>query len=220
MSVPILTIPEAAFDPSRYVAVRTQNNLVKYLLRLVRMSSFFLVLTYLVGTFAVKPLMESTILQKLDFLENCRGKLRDLYLNVIGRVNYIPIVAIHKKDVKGKLFADAVCQTEESVLKEKEDQSDEALGMNFVSSGLDRLSESLNKCTGFHTAQIPHFRVVDYCLKDFRQKTDMLYFNQRTLFSGPLVSSEAKTKVAAKNMSQEVKTEIRTIKGLYMSGMV
>lgn len=217
MSVPILTIPESAFDPSKYVAIRTQNNLVKYLLRLVRVSSVFLVLAYLVGTFGVRPLLETTILQRLDFLENCRGKLRDLYLNVIGRVNYIPIVAIHKKDGSGKLCADAVCQTEDSVLGEAEDSTDSALGMNSVLCGLSQLSESLSKCTGFKTSHLPHFRVVDYCLKDFRQKTDMLYFNQRTLFSGPTHGLESKKD--AKNTSQEVKTEIRTIKGLYMSGM-
>lgn len=216
MSVPILTIPETAFDPTRYVAVRSQNNLVKYLLRLVRASSVFLIIAYLVGTFAVRPLMEATILQKLDFLENCRGKLRDLYLNAIGRVNYIPIVAINKNDGSGKLYADAVCQTDKSSLKQEEDETDSALGMRSVATGLTQLSEALRQCAGFKTSQLPHYRVVDYCLKDFRQKTDMLYFNQRNLFSG---STDNKTKQPAKNMSQEVKVEIRAIKGLYMSGL-
>lgn len=214
MSVPILTIPETAFDPRRYVTARTQNNLLKFLVKLLRGSSLFLVLAYLVGIFGLRPLMETTISQKLDFLQNCRGQLRDLYLNVIGRVKHIPIVAIHKEGASGKLYADAICQTDETTQKH-DVVTDDALGMDSVGTGLHRLSEALERCAGFQTGQLPHYRVVEYCLKDFRQKIDLLYFNQRTLFSG---ATDNGTKQASKNMSQEVKTEIRGVKGLYMSG--
>lgn len=217
MAVPILTIPESAFDPSQYVSARQKNNLITFLLKLVRGSSALLVLMYLVGLFGIKPLMETTVLQKLDFLEKCRGNLRDLYLNIIGKVNYIPIVTVNKNNGCRKLYADAICQTDELVQPTESEETQSTLGMNKVTSKLQSLLDSLNNCKTLLTTDMPHYRVVDYTLKDFRQKTDMLYFNQRNFFSGPTTQNGKKQ--AQKNMAQEVKTDIRGIKGLYMSGL-
>lgn len=216
MAVPILTIPEAAFDPAAYtLAQRRQSRLVKYLLTLTRGSAVFLVLAYVVGLFALKPLMESTALQRLDFLEAARGKLRDLYLNVINRVNYIPIVAINKKDGSGKLYADSVCQTED--LQQKEDeQKEEKLGLGGIHGKLTKLHQVLKQCDSFLTSELPHYKVVNFQLKDFRQKTDMVYFNQRELFEAPKEGKEKKSR----NLAQEVKTNIRSVKGMFMSGQV
>lgn len=215
MSVPILTIPESAFDPNAYTAGRRQQTkLIRYLLSLTRGSAGLLVLAYLVGLFGIKPLMELATSQRLDFLEACRGKLRDLYLNVIGRVNYIPIVAINKNDGSGKRYADAVCQTED--LNAKEPQP-EALGLEAVQAKLTKLSDVLRQCDSYESTKLPHYKVMDFLLKDFRQKTDMVYFNQRELFDK---KKEANSKEKAKNLAQEVKTNIRLIKGMYMSGQV
>lgn len=216
MAVPILTIPEAAFDPAAYtLAQRRQSGLVKYLLTLTRGSATFLVLVYVIGLFALRPLMETTALQRLDFLEAARGKLRDLYLNVINRVNYIPIVAINKKNGSGKLYADSVCQTED--LQQKEDeQKEEKLGLGGIHGKLTKLHQVLKQCDSFQTSELPHYKVVDFQLKDFRQKTDMVYFNQRELFEAPKEGKEKKSR----NLAQEVKTNIRSVKGMFMSGQV
>lgn len=217
MAVPILTIPEAAFDPAAYtVGQRRRSRLVRYLLTLTRGSAGFLILAYLVGLFALKPLMETTTLQRLDFLEACRGKLRDLYLNVINRVQYIPIVAINKNDGSGKLYADSVCQTED-LQKQQEQGQEEALGLGAVQSKLTKLHQALKQCDSYLTSELPHYKVVNFLLKDFRQKTDMVYFNQRELFDAP---KDSHGKEKSRNLALEVKTNIRGIKGLFMSGQV
>lgn len=214
MSVPILTIPETAFDPSAYTGVRRQSNLVRYLLTLTRGSAGLLILAYLVGLFAIKPLLELTTIQRLDVLAACRGRLRDLYLNVIGRVNYIPIVAINKNDGTGKRYADAICQTNDLSAKEPESG---ALGLESVHEKISKLAEVLKQCNGFLVAQMPHYRVADFLVKDFKQKTDMVYFNQRELFEEP---KDPRSKEKSKNLALEVKNNIRRIKGMFMSGQV
>lgn len=214
MSVPILTIPESSFDPTAYTGVRRQSNLVRYLLTLTRGSAGLLVLAYLVGLFAIKPLLELTTVQRLDFLEACRGKLRDLYLNVIGRVSYIPIVAINKKDGSGKRYADAICQTDDLNAKEP---TPEDLGLEAVREKLSKLSAVLSQCDSYLTAQMPHYKVVDFQIKDFRQKTDMVLFNQREIFEEP---KGPQSREKSKNLAVEVKNNIRRIKGMFMSGQV
>lgn len=216
MVVPILTIPESAFDPTAYtIGRKRQSKLIRYILTLTRGSAGLLILAYLVGLFALKPLMEITTSQRLDFLETCRAKLRDLYLNIIGRVDYIPIVAINRNDGSGKLYADAVCQTED-LQTQQEDLAIEALNLGAVHEKMSKLSDTLKQCVSYLTSGMPHYKVVDFLLKDLRQKTDMVYFNQRELFD--VKETQGKTK--SRNLAQEVKTSIRGIKGMYMSGQV
>lgn len=215
MAVPILTIPEGAFDPSAYSASphnKKKSQLLQYLLRLTNGSATLLVLAYIIGLFALKPLLELTATRRLDFLEKCRGKLRDLYLNAIGRVNYIPIVAINKHDGSGKLYADAICQTDDL----KDDQDIGSLGQDAILTKLQKLSALIEKCLGFLVKDMDHYRVIDFALKDLQQKTDLTIFNQRELFSG----NSTGPKTTKKNLALDVKNEIRGIKGMYMSGQV
>lgn len=211
MSVPILTIPETAFEASAYTSGHRRNShLLRFLLRLTNGSAAALVVAYIVGLLALRPLMERTVLQRLDFLETCRGKLRDLYLNAIGRVNYIPIVAINRGDGSGKLYADAVCQTDDAPKEGADGEQD--LAMAPVVTKLQKVLERLAECVSFQVAEFPHYKVLDFGLKDLRQKTDLVFFDQRKIFSGTLTAPRPP------NMAQEVKNEIRSIKGMYMSG--
>lgn len=222
MAVPVLTIPESAFDPSAYTpGSRKQSQLLRYLLSLTRGSAGLLILAYVVGLFAFKPLMELTVTQRLDFLEACRGKLRDLYLNLIGRVSYIPIVAINRNDGSGKLYADSVCQTQD-LHKQQQEQTLEVLGLGAVHLKLSKLSLALKQCHSYLVSEMPHYKVVDFLLKDFRQKTDMVYFNHRELFLAKDESKGAKGSKSpnGRNLAQEIKTSIRSTKGMYMSGQV
>lgn len=173
-----------------------------------------MILAYLVGLIAIKPLLELTTSQRLDFLEACRGKLRDLYLNVIGRVSYIPIVAINKNDGSGKRYADAICQTDDLNAKEP---TPEALGLEAVREKLSKLSAVLSQCDSYLTAQMPHYKVVDFLIKDFRQKTDMVLFNQQEIFEE---AKKPHSKEKSKNLAVEAKNNIRRIKGMFMSGQV
>lgn len=216
MSIPILAIPEAAFDASAYniAAKRRNSSLLQYILRLTKGSAAALVVAYLVGYFALRPLMEKAFSQRLELLEACRGSLRDLYLNAIGRVSYIPIVAISKNDGSGKLYADAVCQTEDVHKSKEEEDNEESLGMRVVVTKLKKLLERLNECLSFQVDEFPHYKVIDYALKDLRQKTDLVFFDQRKLFSG---TEQQKTPKPV-NLAHETRNEIRNIKGMYMSG--
>ncbi|RCK54941.1 hypothetical protein Cantr_04461 [Candida viswanathii] len=214
MSVPILTIPESAFDPTMYGGnpLRSKSQLLIYLMKLTNRSSFALVLIYLIGYFAIRPLMETNIARRLEYLDAVRGKLRDFYLRAITKVQHIPIVAIKRN---GKLYADEIVQTNES----KEDN--DKLSQDKLCKSLHKLSILLNEgVKSYSTTQLSNYSSINYAIKDFQNKSDLVYFNQSELFvldndATPLVSG---TTIRKKDIAVETKNEIRSIKGLYMSG--
>ncbi|KAK6882545.1 hypothetical protein K6H10_000760 [Candida tropicalis] len=215
MSVPTLTIPESAFDSSMYSGnpARSKSQLLMYLLKLTNRSSFALVIIYLVGYFAIKPLMETNISRRLEYLDAVRGKLRDFYLKAITKVSHIPIVAIKRN---GKLYADEIVQTNES--KEESDK----LSQDKLCKSLHKLSILLNEgIKSYSTTQLANYKSINYAIKDFQNKSDLVYFNQSELFvldsniKSPVVSGATMRK---KDIAVETKNEIRSIKGLYMSG--
>lgn len=205
MSVPRLTIPEAAFDASRYRS-RPNAELVLFLLRLSRGTAAALVLFYIAGYFAIGPAMDLTASRRLDFLEACRTKLRGLFLLLISKVEYVPIVT---RAAGGKYYADAICQTD---FEEK--RSD--LGMGAVHAKLQQLRQLLDECQSFNITEMTHYTAVNFTLKDLQQNIDTKYFSQREMFAG----KGGSTKGRPRNLAQEVKMDIRGIKGMYMSGQV
>lgn len=251
MSIPILTIPEGAYDISAYTSSPLQYNkrksrLLTYLIKLTHGSAITLTIVYIIGLFVLKPLLETKAQRHYEFLEFFRGKLRDCYLNLVGRVSYIPIVAINKNDGSGKLYADAITQTDDSYLKQvkgvevNDNDNNDKLGQNGLISKFRKLSNILNDCTSFQVNEMPHYKSTNYAVKDLQNKTDLVYFNSNELFSvnvptnvAPSKSTSNSTKAKTttndtstnqptrkKNLSTEIKHEIRSMKGLYMSGQV
>lgn len=233
--VPILSIPESAYDPSTYNGSSNLHNrrsrLVVYLIKLAHGSAIGLTLAYIIGIFAVKPLLETTANRRYELLEQFRGKLRDCYLNLIGRVSHIPIVAINKNDGSGKLYADAICQTTDSYLdstrtktfdeEEEELEKSDKLYQGRLTTRLARLSEILKNCDAYQVQDIPGYNTVSFALKDFQNKADMIYFNSSDLFTVAAESPDsARDKLSSnkRNVAVDTKNEIRSIKGLYMSG--
>lgn len=229
MSVPILTIPEGAYDLSSYTSTPLQYNrrrsrLLAYLIKLTHGSAIALVLVYIIGLFVLKPLLETKTERHYEFLEFFRGKLRDCYLNLVGRVSYIPIVALNKN---GKMYADAIIQTDDS-FKRPEDASEtsDKLNQTLLLKKLRKLNKILSECTSFQVSEIPHYKITNFSIKDFQNKADIVYFNSNELFSvdTPVTTTNKSTKVdpanahRKKNLSTEIKNDIRSIKGLYMSG--
>lgn len=210
--IPVVTIPEAAFDPSAYVLTRRarRSKLLIFLLKLTRFSALALVAAYVVGLLAIKPLMLTAAEQRLEVLEACRVRLRDLYLTVIGRVEHIPIIGM---DRQGKVYADAVCQTEDLQRKQKLQNPTDSFNQDQVLSKLKGLSARLRECLAYQMDQLAHYKVVDFTLKDLKQKTDMVIFDQTKLFT---VQEANQTKPL--NLSREVRNNIRGIKGMFMSG--
>ncbi|CAH2350467.1 hypothetical protein CLIB1423_01S10770 [[Candida] railenensis] len=231
--VPILTIPESAFDATSYTSNQRRSRLLAYIIKLTNGSAILLTVLYLVGVFGLKPLLELTASRRLEVLEKFRHKLRDCYLNLVGRVSYIPIVAINKNDGSGKLYADAICQTSESYLKDKnasssllgeagysegyneEDDQTDKLKQNVLVGKLQHLSKRLNECTAYSISEIPHYKTVSYCVKDFQSKSDLVYFNTNEIFT---VDADGPSGPRRKNLSIETRNEIRSIKGMYISG--
>lgn len=218
MSVPRITIPESAFDPSSYnLSSRRRRNAgtLLFILQLTRGSALAVFLAYFIGILALRPLMATVALQRLDYLEECRSKLRDLYLNVITRVKVIPIVGFDKKlgAHTKKVYVDAICQTDD--LSEEAEKIDpvDTLGQTAVANKLSALSDSLRRVSAYLSANVPHYNSVNFTIKDLRQKADLVLFNQSELFAAP-PGAPRKTK----NVSEDVKTSIRSIKGLFMSG--
>lgn len=237
--VPLLTIPEAAYDPSAYTSSPQQYNrrrsrLIAYLVKLTHGSAIALTAIYIIGIFVLKPLLETTANRRYELLEQFRSKLRDCYLNLIGRVNYIPIVAINKNDGSGKLYADAICQTTDSYLdssrrktfveEEEELEKTDKLYQGRLISRLSRLSEILKNCAAYQVDDIPSYKTTSFALKDFQDKADLIYFNSNELFTVQPEDKDASlvklTTPKKRNLAVDAKNEIRSIKGLYMSGQV
>lgn len=219
MSVPRLTIPESAFDPAAFLSIlaaRRRTSLFQFLLKLTNGSAAFLVLAYVIGLVGLKPLIETTAFRRLDYLEHYRNKLRDLYLNIINRVNHVPIIGLHH-DGSGKIYAEAVCQTDLSQANDHKGNKINELGLANLAEKLRDLQSVLSRCLSFSLDQMPHYRLADFALKDFQLKTDMTFFSHKELFTKNFV---ADGKPRLKHVAQEAKGEIRSIKGLYMSGQV
>lgn len=220
MSIPIVTIPEAVFDAAGLAGVvaRRRSRLFQYFLRLTNGSAALLIIAYLVGILGIKPLLETRAFRRLDLLESSRLKLRDLYLKVIGKVEHIPIVALHKPG-STKLYAEAVCQTQDSRASDDTELNNiRTLGLEKLHLKLGVLNAGLKQCTSFLIGEVPSFRLVDASLKQFQQKVDQSFFSHRDLFFRDILQPDGTSK--DKNMAQEAKREIRGIKGLFMSGQV
>lgn len=226
MSVPRLTVPESAFDGALYRnSTRKQSLLLVYIVRLANGSALLLVLAYAVSILAIKPLLQVTAERRLEILETFRHKLRDCYLNLVGRVSTIPIVAIRKKgDASGKLYADAVVQTNSSYLKQQhgipeddDDDSRDKLAQKDVLFKLNQLNDALSRCLSYLVEEIPHYKTLKFAVEDFQSKADMVYFNGNELFTASVPTSAGPKK---KNLVLERKNDIRSIKGMYISGQV
>lgn len=245
MSVPILTIPESSFDPASYNNLNTanitnsksksQSQILLYIIKLTRRSSIGLILFYILGLFIIKPLMELNVTRRKDYLDYIRGKLRDFYLKSITKVQYIPIVAIKNKQT-GKLYSDAIIQTDNNNNNKSStnstggDDSDDRLGQNQLYKKLTKLSLLLTEgIRNYSTIELSNYKSINYSIKDLQNKSDLVYFNQNDLFvmdnggGGGGVSSIMTTSgntMKKKDLAVEIKNEIRSIKGLYMSGQV
>lgn len=208
MSVPILTIPEAAYDITAYTAnphrYNQRSSLLVYLVRLTHGSAFTLTLLYIVGYFVIKPLLQTKADRHYEFLEFFRGKLREAFLKVVGRVSYVPVVAINRN---GKLYADAVVQTNHDL------PDTDKLNQGQLVSKLLKLNKVLNECTSYCKSEIPHYDLTSFVLKDFQNKADMVYFNSTDLFS-----KLGDAGIRKRNLATDIKNDLRSIKGLYMSG--
>ncbi|PVH16089.1 uncharacterized protein CXQ87_003953 [Candidozyma duobushaemuli] len=218
MSIPIVTIPEAAFDAAGLAGVvaRRRSRLFQYFLKLTNGSAALLILAYIIGIFGIRPLLETRAFRRLDLLESARSKLRDLYLNVIGRVEHIPIVALHRPGTK-KLYAEAVCQTSDSQASDDTELKNiRTLGSEKLYQKLGVLNAGLKQCTSFSIGELPSYRSVDSSIKQFQQKTDNAFFSHRDMFFRDVLQADGTSK--EKNLASEAKGEIRGIKGLFMSG--
>ncbi|KAG7662311.1 uncharacterized protein J8A68_004205 [[Candida] subhashii] len=227
-SVPILTIPETSYDPSIYSlkTKRGKSQLLIYLIKLTHGSGITLIIAYVLGLFVLKPLLETNATRRLEVLELVRGKVRDLYLNLIGRVSYIPIVGI-KRPGSNKLYADAVVQTDDSLLDrmriiDKNDPSkddEDKLGQGRLYNKLKQLSTRLtNDCRGYDSMEMHSYKSVNYAIRDLQSKADMIYFNSNDLFVPDTAMLAFDNKLPKRNLAVEARNEIRSIKGLYMSG--
>lgn len=209
MSIPRLTIPETSFDPGAYVPVNRRSRLFVYLVKLTNYSSLFVIAAYIIGYIAIKPLMQLTSERRLELLEKYRGGLRDFYLNLIERVDHIPVVGINRNN---KVVADEVCQTRKSGLSrsktEAEDIDDDKLNQTQMVEKLKKLSLTLDECTSYHISEMPHYKYSRDSIKEFQHVTDVELFDYDKLYAGE----------DNKNVMAETKNGIRAIKGLYMSG--
>lgn len=216
MSVPILTIPESAYEAQAYLAPqRTKSQLLLYILKLTRSSSIALVVIYLVGYFAVKPVLETGSLRRLEVLGLYRTKLRDLYLNLIGRVSHIPIVSFNRAN--GKCYSDSITQTDVSYFGSNDNEDGDKLKQNGILLALTKLSQLLTECDAYLKTSISSYEPANNAIKSFQNQADLKYFNTSEFFN---VQVEESGKTRTKDVVLETKNEIRGIKGLYMSGQV
>lgn len=190
------TIPETAFDPSIYTT--RKSSLLRYLINLTNTSALSLVLIYLISYLGIKPLLDLTSSRRLDLLEKCRHKLRDIYLAIIGHVDHIPITGFNKN---GVVVCDAILQTDTA--KDPKDK----LGQFEVLTKLKKLDQTLRNCTSYTVGEIPHYKLVRSEVKSFQGDIDIKLFNYDDLY-----------KVKDRNLVVDIRNDIRSLKGSYMRG--
>ncbi|KAI5952505.1 hypothetical protein KGF54_003372 [Candida jiufengensis] len=216
-SVPILTIPESSFDPSVY-NLRNPNSksqLLIYLIKLTHGASLSLIITYAIGLFILKPLLETKNERRLELLECIRNNLRDFYLKAITKISYIPIVAIRRSN---KLYSDAICQTESS---SKDKELNDKLSQTELHLKLKKMSILLNENVRTYKMQdMSNYKSINYAIKDLQNKSDLVYFDDTEVFMIDNGYDKLGNKIKRKNIVVDTKNEIRSIKGLYMSGQV
>lgn len=232
MLVPVLTIPELAWDAGAYAAIPVAKPaLLVYLVRLTRGAGLGLLAAYLIGLLVLKPLLEKTAERRLEVLEVYRHKLMNLYLKMIGMVSYIPIVLFDRAN--GKRYADAVVQTLDSYLdrlakklpderlvqelEEHELDVTDKVRQNQLVLRMQKLSETLNKCKGYSVLLIPHYLLATMLIKDFQTKADLKLFNLNEFFTVQ-VPGDSSLSGRTRDIATETKNEVRSIKGLFMLG--
>ncbi|RLV89201.1 hypothetical protein JA1_005278 [Spathaspora sp. JA1] len=229
-SVPVLTIPESSYDPSLY-SLRTRrgkSSILIYLIKLTHGSALSLALAYIIGLLVIKPLLETKSVRRLELLEAARVGLRDFYLKLIGKVSHIPIVAIRKPG-DNKYYSDAVVQTNDSYVDKTRIRTDrekweelvekDKVGQGRLHEKLKKLSTILNEeCITYSSIDMDHYKSANYAIKDFQNKADLVYFNPSELFMQDSIPTDPTKPLRKKNRAVEVRNEIRSIKGLYMSG--
>ncbi|KAI5970598.1 hypothetical protein CANMA_000339 [Candida margitis] len=220
MSVPKFTIPESAYDPSTYSLKNTKSKsgLLTYLLKLTNGGSLALIVSYFVGFFIVKPLLETSNSRRLEFLETMRSNLREIYLKMITKVSYIPIVAIKRN---GKLHADAIVQTESH--PDKSAAVEDRLSQGELHQKMVKMSSLLNTYVKHWSMEnFSNYKGVNYAVKDLQNKSDLVYFDDQEFFTldTGLEAGPNGGKARKRNIVVDTKNEIRSIKGLYMSGQV
>lgn len=232
MSVPVVTIPEQAWDAASTYGVlpKGRSRLVVYLTRLLRGSGLAVALIYVLGFFVIRPLLDTTAHRRLEVLEKYRHSLISLYLKTITRVSHIPIVSFDRKN--GKRYADAVVQTTDSWLervnkKLPDDATDDLeldradkLRQNSLVERLTKLSDRLAQCRGYSVQEIPHYKLALMSIKNFQNKADLEYFNSSEFFSYKLADTGDSERTRTRDIATETKNEIRGIKGLFMLGQV
>ncbi|KAI5968155.1 hypothetical protein KGF57_000238 [Candida theae] len=218
--VPKLTIPESAFDPSGYTLrnTRSKSGLLAYLVKLANGGSLALIVSYLVGFLIVKPLLETSNSRRLEFLECMRSNLRNIYLKMITRVSYIPIVAIRRN---GKLHADAIIQTDSQ--PETGPDIEDRLSQGELYQKMVKMSSLLNTYVKHWSMEdFTNYKGVNFAIKDLQNKSDLVYFDDQEFFTldTGLEAGPSGGKARKRNIVVDTKNEIRSIKGLYMSGQV
>ncbi|EGW32886.1 uncharacterized protein SPAPADRAFT_60228 [Spathaspora passalidarum NRRL Y-27907] len=229
-AVPVLTIPESSYDPSLYSLQtrRGKSQILIYLIKLTHGSAFTLALAYIIGLLVIKPLLETKASRRLELLESARVGLRDFYLKLIGKVSHIPIVAIRKPG-DSKFYSDAVVQTHDSHVDKTRVRTDrekweelienDKLAQGRLHEKLKKLSTTLNdECRTYSSLDMDHYKSANYAIKDFQNKADLVYFNSTELFMQESAPTDTNKSLRKKNSAVEARNEIRSIKGLYMSG--
>lgn len=221
--VPKFTIPESSYDPSAYNLrnVKSKSSLLAYIIRLTNGGSLALIVSYLVGFFIVKPLLETSNSRRLEFLECMRLSLRNTYLKMITKVSYIPIVALRRN---GKLYADAIVQTESpSEIQRAIDAKEDKLLQGELHQKMVKMSSLLNTYVKYWSMEdFSNYKGVNFAIKDLQNKSDLVYFDDQEFFTMDtgLEAGPNGGKTKKRNIVVDTKNEIRSIKGLYMSGQV
>lgn len=223
MSVPRLTIPESAFNPNDYVTIQKKSRLFRYIITLTNGSALFLILVYLVGYLGIKPLLELTTSRRIELLEKYRHRATDVYLRLVSKVDYIPIIG-YKEKSKHNVVVDQIIQTTKSTFSDdklSEDQKLEALENKDKLSQiklhhkLTKLNDLMKECTSYLAQEMFHYKVIRDQLKQFQNQVDTKLFDYDELCS---VTTNVDNVEKRKDLVVDTKSDIRGIKGLYMSG--
>lgn len=176
------------------------------------------------GYLAIRPLLELTTTRRVELLDKYRHRATDVYLRLVSKVDYIPIIGYKDRNNHSKVIVDQIVQTTKTTFTEDklsdEDKLDalnkhDKLGHTKMQQKLAKLNSLMNECTSYRAKDMHHYSQIRDQLKRFQNDVDTNLFNYDTLYS---VSTKVDDEERKRDLVVDTRNEIRGIKGLYMSG--
>ncbi|CCH41837.1 Peroxisomal membrane protein PEX17 [Wickerhamomyces ciferrii] len=185
---------------------------LKFITKLLYGSGTALSITYLLLLFIIQPLLEVQYERRLDFSSDVLSRTRAL-LEKLNGFSKLPTVVFKRGD---KFYSDAQTQTKTIETKHSlvsfydEEQTTNGSDDNILNTKLKLLRESLEGYNRYHSG-IDEVNPLKFQIRNFQGRIDA--YSQANLL-------RIRGQITGLSSTQQLKQDIRDIKGLFLTGQV